>query len=415
MSEISLKAKQLGYNYGFLVTYLVGLSAFGSFVNDMYMPSLPSMVKFFHCSVPSVELGVAFGMAGLGLGEIFMGPASDKYGRKPVLFASLLLFMISAFVSIFSPNIHFFIACRFFQGCGAAGGYFLARTIPTDIFGGRMLAKIMAVVGAINGFAPASAPVLGGLISQKFGWQGVFIVLIALALILMISMFRLKESLPAPNRFKGSLWSSFSSYPKLLRNTPFMVHTILKGAALGILFAYISSAPFIMQTHFGFSQLQFGLIVGANSIMAAIGAMMALKFNTLKKALLAAAIILLVSVSAESLYLLLGDHFLPYELLLLPIIFSLGMIFTASNTLAMNEGRSDAGGASAVLGVAGYIFGAICSSIVGIGNVMHTTAWVLIILTVIVAVYAFFSQKLPVFRMEENQSAQNDKSQDSVS
>lgn len=98
-------------HYLFLVIYLAGLSAFGSFVNDMYIPSLPSMKEFFHCSVPTVQLGLTMGMIGLGLGEIVLGPISDKYGRKPVLIATLIIFIAAAVVSVFSPTIEFFLYC----------------------------------------------------------------------------------------------------------------------------------------------------------------------------------------------------------------------------------------------------------------------------------------------------------------
>lgn len=98
---------------------------------------------------------------------------SDKYGRNPILIGSLILFTIAAVVSVFSPTIHFFLVCRLFQGLGASGGYFLSRTIPADRYSGRQLARVMALIGAINGFAPASAPVLGGIISQppSLPWQ----------------------------------------------------------------------------------------------------------------------------------------------------------------------------------------------------------------------------------------------------
>ena len=394
MNKLSEVSRSAGISYPRLIAYLVGLSAFGSFVNDMYMPSLPSMVRFFHCSVPVCEMGVAFGMAGLGIGEIIMGPVSDRYGRKPVLYGSLILFIIAAVVSIFSPDIHFFIGCRFFQGCGAAGGYFLARTIPTDIYGGRMLAKVMAVVGAINGFAPASAPVVGGFISQKFGWQGVFIVLTIFAAILFFCAFKLKETHPR-SASTGTLLSSFGDYGRLLRNSRFVIHMMLKGTALGLLFAYISSAPFIMQTHYGFSQINFGLIVGGNSLMAALGAILALKFKKLKKAALFGASLLLIATIAESAYLLFGSHFLPYELLLLPILFALSMLFTSGNTLAMNDGRKYAGGASALVGLAGYLFGCIASPIVGLGDVLHPTAFTFLFLALLVFIFAVISNRLP--------------------
>ena len=118
-------------SFTFVVLYLSGLSAFGSFVNDMYSPSLPSMARFFGCTASTAQLGLSAGMVGLALGQIFLGPFSYKYGRKTALLLSLLLFLAAAAVSIFSPTIHFFIATRLFQGMGAAGGYFLARTTST--------------------------------------------------------------------------------------------------------------------------------------------------------------------------------------------------------------------------------------------------------------------------------------------
>ena len=239
-----------GY-YIFLVAYLVGLSAFGSFVNDMYLPSLPEMTRYFGCSVSTVQLGLTMGMIGLGLGQLILGPVSDKYGRKPVLICAMIVFMIGAVASVFSPTIHFFLGCRLVQGLGASGGYFLARTIPADIYQGRPLAKMMALIGAINGFAPASAPVLGGLVSQVHGWKAVFWILAGLSAFLLCVAIPLKESLKPDRRFKGKLLKAFGEYPALLKNRRFMIHVMLKGTALGLLFAYCSSAPFIMQTHFG--------------------------------------------------------------------------------------------------------------------------------------------------------------------
>ena len=148
--------------YVFLVLMLVALSALGSFVNDMYSPALPGMCKFFGCNVPLAQLGLTMGMAGLGIGQLLLGPISDKIGRKPALIGATGLFIVAALVSTLSPSIHVFNLCRFFQGMGASSGYFLAKTIPADVYGGRALAKLMALVGAINGLAPAVAPVAGG-------------------------------------------------------------------------------------------------------------------------------------------------------------------------------------------------------------------------------------------------------------
>ena len=384
-----------GVNFVFLVIYLAGLSAFGSFVNDMYLPSLPSMCDFFHCQAPTVQLGLTFGMIGLGLGEVILGPVSAKYGRKPVLVVTIIIFIVACIVSIYSPTIHFFIWCRLFQGVGASGGYFLARTIPADFYGGRMLAKTMAIIGAINGIAPASAPVIGGFISDAFTWKGTFWALAIFATALLAFSPKLKESLPKSRRSTGSLLSTFGRYGQLARNRRFMIHVLLKGTALGFLFAYISSAPFIVQTHFKYSQVVFGCIMGANAVFVAAGSMLALRFKVLKRAAFVGGIGVMALTLVEFAMLRWGDSFWAYEIPMVCLLFCLGMIFTVSNTLAMNEGRANAGGASALLGLAGYVFGAIVSPLVGIGNVMHSTAWAFLALGVMVLASSLLSKRVP--------------------
>ncbi len=361
----------------------------------MYLPTLPAMTRAFHCSVSTVQLGLTMGMIGLGLGQVILGPVSDKYGRKIVLILTLIVFCIGAVVSVFSPTINFFLWCRLVQGLGASGGYFLARTIPADIYGGRALAKMMALIGAINGFAPASAPVIGGLVADSLGWQGIFWILFGYAAVLLIvAIFGYKESLTPAHRFQGSLLDAFKEYGVLVRNKKFMVHVMLKGTALGLLFAYISAAPFIIQTHFGYSALDFGLFMGANALFVAAGSMIALRFRVLKDAAWLAGIVLTLAVAVEVFVLFMIDDFWAFEIALLPILFSMGMIFTVANTLAMNEGREHAGAASAVLGLAGYVFGAIVAPLVGLGDILHSTAIVFAAMTLLVLVCSFFTRRL---------------------
>lgn len=389
------QAKETGRSFLFLITFLVLLSAFGSFVNDMYLPTLPAMQRAFHCSVSTVQLGLTFGMIGLGLGQLTFGPISDKYGRKPILIGSLALFSIASVVSVYSPTIHFFLICRLLQGIGASGGYFLARTIPADLYGGRQLAKVMALIGAINGFAPASAPVLGGLVAKSLGWQGIFWILFGFSSLLLIMTPRFKESLSKDNRYKGRLIDSFKEYKLLLSNRRFMTHVMLKGSALGILFAYISAAPFIFQNHFHYTALQFGLFMGVNALFVAVGSTLALKFRPLKRASFVGSLLVLASIVALTIVLCSGKDFWVMEILFAPMLLGLGMNFTVGNTLAMNEGRANAGGASAVIGLIGYIFGAVVAPLVGLGNVLHSTAVTLLILSFLLLLFATLSRRLP--------------------
>lgn len=382
-------------NYAFLVFFLVIVASLGSFVNDMYTPALPAMCRFFGCSVSLGQLGLTMGMIGLGVGQMILGPLSDRYGRKPVLIGSVILFIVSAIASIFSPSIHIFNACRLFQGFGASGGYFLARTIPADLYAGRQLAQLMALTGAINGIAPAAAPVLGGVTADDWGWKGVFVVLAGFALVILAVSPFLKESLPKSRRTTGAWWKSLPGYLSLLKNRPFMIHICFKGAALGMLFAYISAAPFIVQTHYGFSQTHYGLLIGFNAIFVASGSMLAMKFKPLKKAARTGTLILVPATIAQAVCLWFVHSLIAYEICMAVMLFALGLIFTTTNTLAMNEGRQRAGEASALLGLAGYVVGATVAPLVGLGNVMHSEAIALVALALIVLVCSRGSHKLP--------------------
>lgn len=382
-------------NYAFLVFFLVIVASLGSFVNDMYTPALPAMCRFFGCSVSLGQLGLTMGMIGLGVGQMILGPLSDRYGRKPVLIGSVILFIVSAIASIFSPSIHIFNACRLFQGLGASGGYFLARTIPADLYAGRQLAQLMALTGAINGIAPAAAPVLGGVTADDWGWKGVFVVLAGFALVILAVSPFLKESLPKSRRTTGAWWKSLPGYLSLLKNRPFMIHICFKGAALGMLFAYISAAPFIVQTHYGFSQTHYGLLIGFNAIFVASGSMLAMKFRPLKKAARTGTLILVPATIAQAVCLWFVHSLIAYEICMAVMLFALGLIFTTTNTLAMNEGRQRAGEASALLGLAGYVVGATVAPLVGLGNVMHSEAIALVVLALIVLVCSRGSHKLP--------------------
>lgn len=381
-------------NYPFLVFFLVTVSALGSFVNDMYTPALPAMCRFFGCQVSVAQLGLTMGMVGLGLGQILLGPISDRYGRKPVLIGSVILFIVAAVASIFSPNIHIFNISRLFQGLGASGGYFLARTIPADLYSGRALARLMAITGAINGVAPASAPVIGGVTADAWGWKGVFLVLAAFALVILAISPLVKESLPPSRRTTGPWWKSLRGYGALLRDRPFIIHICYKGFALGILFAYLSAAPFILQDHYGLSQTRYGLVIGFNSIFVAAGAMLAMRFHPFKRAARTGAIILAVGTVAQA-YALWTIHSLwVFEICMWVMLFGLGLIFTTTNTLAMSEGSSRAGEASALLGLAGYVVGAIVAPLVGLGDVMHSCAIAFVILTLLTLLCSRHSKRL---------------------
>lgn len=146
----------------FLFVFLGMLTAFGPFVTDMYLPSLPAMADYFSAGASMVQLGLTFSMLGLAAGQILFGPLSDKYGRRKPLLWAMILFLLSTVGCVFAPNIESFVLLRLVQGVAGAGGIVISRSVAADKFKGRNLAKALAVIGAINGIAPVAAPVIGG-------------------------------------------------------------------------------------------------------------------------------------------------------------------------------------------------------------------------------------------------------------
>lgn len=151
------KESSQGY-FLYLVLFLGLLNGFGPFVIDMYLPALPEMTHVFKTSASVIQLGLTFCMGGLAVGQVLLGPVSDRFGRKAVLLFSLFLYLSATVGCLCSESIWVFTFFRFLEGIGAAGGIVLSRSVATDLYHGRQLAKIIAFISAINGLAPIGRP-----------------------------------------------------------------------------------------------------------------------------------------------------------------------------------------------------------------------------------------------------------------
>lgn len=263
----------------FILVLLGMLTAFGPFVTDMYLPSLPSMGEYFSTSSSMVQLGLTTSMIGLAVGQIFFGPLSDRYGRRIPLQVAMWLFIVSTIFCLFAQNIQQFVAFRLIQGIAGAGGIVIARSIATDKFSGKDLAKMLAIIGAINGIAPVVAPIIGGVFTEAIGWQGIFIILLVLGVLLLIGCMRFRESLPAENRLATKWADTFNSFKVVLRNKQYVCYVLQLAFAQGVLFAYIASSPFIIQQHYGYSPFAFSICFSVNAIAIGGAAAFSVKFR----------------------------------------------------------------------------------------------------------------------------------------
>lgn len=360
--------------YVYLIVFLGLLSAFGPFVIDMYLPALPEMTEVFSCSSSAVQLGLTFCMVGLAVGQLLFGPASDKYGRKSVLIFSLAIFVCASLICCFSTSIVAFTAARLLQGIGGVGGIVLSRSIAADMYSGRELAKLIAILSAINNLAPVAAPVAGGAVAHAWGWQGIFIILLILGVVLLAMCFPLQESLAAERRFSGKLMASVKGYKAVLKVKGFASYSIVYALAMAALFSYISATPFIVQDMYGFSELQFSLVFAVNAVALAAGSALSLRFSAMNKAALYGAVIggLLAVAGAVTAFLGLSD-FIIYEIPTFVMLFGIGLVLTGSTSQAMSLGRNCAGAASAVIGGIGYIAGGLVSPLVSYGDICMTS------------------------------------------
>ena len=357
----------------FLFVFLGMLTAFGPFVTDMYLPSLPAMTDFFHTSASEVQLGLTFSMLGLAAGQILFGPLSDKFGRRLPLLISMGLFLLSTLACIFAPNIKVFIALRFIQGIAGAGGIVISRSIATDKFKGNNLAKALAIIGAINGIAPVAAPVLGGSVLKITSWQGIFWILFTLGLFLSAACVHFNESLSHTKRSKEKIIHTLGLFKEVIKKRKYTFCVLQMAFAQAILFGYIASSPFILQQHYGFSPFAFSLFFGLNSLAIVTGAGISVKFKRQETCifiscggmLLLSVLVCMALAAQASVWI--------FEGLLLLLLFTLGLTFTARTTLAMENAREQAGTGSALLGAAGFLFGSIVSPLVGLGNILIST------------------------------------------
>lgn len=357
----------------FVLVFLGMLTAFGPFVTDMYLPTLPAMTGFFRTTSSQIQLGLTASMIGLAVGQLLFGPLSDKYGRRIPLIMAMLLFLFSTLGCLYSVTIMQFTSWRLIQGIAGAGGIVISRSIAADKYSGRELAKMLAVIGAINGVAPVAAPMAGGAMADSLGWQGIFWTLFGLGILLLAGSIHFKESLPAVRRQHASWHDVYTSFVAVTRNRRYICYIFQFGFAQGVLFANISSAPFIMQEYYGFSPLMFSVCFGINALAIVFSAASSARFSHPEQALYRGSIGMVVASLLLCLALCSGCSFWLYEILLLGLLSMLGLTFTASNTLAMDCERSHAGMASALLGALGFAFGGIVSPLVGLGNILIPT------------------------------------------
>ena len=193
----------------YLAVLLGMLAAFGPLCTDTYLPSLPAMGADLSLSTAATQLTITACLLGMALGQLFVGPLSDGTGRRGPLLCALVFFTLASACCVAARSGHGFIALRFAQGLGGAGGIVLSRAVACDLFRGPELTSFMSLLMAVNSVAPIAGPVLGGALAGLGGWPWVFIFLTGMGVaLLLFCAFGLPETLPPKLRRQGGTRAS---------------------------------------------------------------------------------------------------------------------------------------------------------------------------------------------------------------
>ncbi len=358
-----------------LTALLSFLTSFGPLAVDLYLPSMPSIGRYFDAPESQVQLTISLYLVGYAVGQLAYGPLSDRFGRRPVVLAAFAIFCLASLGAALSQTIGLLVLARIGQALGASGAMIVIRAVVRDFYEGAHAGKQLSAMGMMMGFVPIGAPIVGGLLLVTFGWQAGFLFHCAAGGLALLLVARyLPETHPAQ---ATSLAAIIKSYRTVAMHPVFLANTIVGSLAYSGLFAWIAGSPFVMQRLVGLTPLQFSVCyaISCAGFMAggALATRLVLQFGLDKTAGLGAAALALAG--AGALASVAVGAALPVTLTAaMALLFcGMGLVLPQVTAGALTPFPQLAGTASSLVGFAQQCSGAIMGIIVG--NTLGDTAW----------------------------------------
>ena len=244
---------------------VAAMAAVGPVSIDMYLPGFPAIEREF--GVRGVETTMAAYLVGIAVSQLFYGPISDRFGRKPPLYFGFALYALGAAGCALASSMPSLTLLRVVQALGGSAGFVIGRAIVRDRCEPHEAARAFSLLMMIVALGPVFAPVAGGFVVTHFGWRATFVFQTALGLTLLAAThFLLRESRPESTVTPLNLANVLRTYVRLGKDRLLVGYSLVGGFGMGALFSYVTGAPTVLTHRYELSPQQFGALIGLNGV-----------------------------------------------------------------------------------------------------------------------------------------------------
>ncbi len=337
-----------------LIGLLVLLVMFSPLAIDIYLPAMPLMQQDLQMSTAQVQSTLGLFLLSLGVGQIIIGPLTDRFGRRPVLLAGISVYAVAALLGTLSDHYWLLQLSRIGQGIGACSTSIVAFAAVRDCFNARESAKMYSYLNGALCIIPALAPALGGVLTIHFGWRACFAFMLLFAVLVGAVAWRfMPETRPQNTVHSGRLYH-WARYQPILQSRTFLHYAAICMAGMTGILSYVTYASMVLVGQLQLSELQFSAWFSGNALINIVAFFLApkvvLKLGERRAVLLGLTVFVsagfVMLFSAQALPLSAPAYMLPMALLCTGFALMLG----PASALALMPFAERAGTASALLG-----------------------------------------------------------------
>jgi len=349
---------------------LVAMTAIGPFSMQVMVPSLPGMGLEFGASNAAVQLTLTLFLVGVAFGQLFYGPLSDRFGRRPVLLGGLAIYLVATLAAASAQSVGWLAVARVVQAMGGCAGMVLGRAIIRDVYPRDRAASVLGYVIMAMSCAPMLAPMLGAWLDVRWGWRAGMLACFALGVLVAMGAWRrLPETLAARMPMAG-IGGVARAYGGLLAIPLFRALVAINCCANGVFFAFMGGAPFVVVQGMGRSPQEYAIAFVGISVLFAAGAFTAgrlsMRLGAMRMIGLALAITTLGAFTGLALVLLVPGSLWLFFAPMAVVALGNGMGQPNAIAAAVSVRPTHAGTASGLIGALQMGFGAAMTALVGV-------------------------------------------------